>query len=76
MKPRSIASSADDMFVMAKGMQKGFIFLGPLVRSTSTAVEKVSKPPIADPIRQPQRDLSRASSPPSPPGSPARRTPS
>jgi hypothetical protein len=72
MKPRSIASSADDMLVMAKGMQKGFIFLGPLLRSTSTAVEKVSKPPMALPIRQPHRDLSSLSSPPSPPGSPAR----
>ncbi len=32
MKPKSIASSAPGMFVMAKGMQKGFIRLKPCTK--------------------------------------------
>ena len=38
------------MFWMAKGMQKGFIFLKD-VHSASTAVENVSMPPMAVPAR-------------------------
>jgi|EP00982_Pelagococcus_subviridis_P006009 hypothetical protein len=62
MNPKSIAVSALPMFVMANGMQNGFIFLCPTVTSASVAVLNECIPPIALPMRHPARVLSTAAS--------------
>ena len=59
------------MLVMAKGMQKGFIFLWPIqlgysLTRFSVAVLNECIPPIAEPIRQPLRVTSSVASSSSP----------
>ena len=58
MKPMSIPSKADPMFVIAYGMKKGVIFLYPFSIRFWTPSENTVRPPIPVPTSTPARALS------------------